>query len=590
MSLRSKLILLVGTALTLGVAAVVVNAVRLYSRDATDTLYVNADLLTAAKAREAKMWLESVVRRVSESKTSNASDAGESAEVLVVQRRGMARPWIMPQAQQRVGITPAQVEVWWQKQSRQETSGVQEGRLPSGERVLLWASGGHRAVILLDGLLEGFQEAGPYQLQLVKVDATPPGKRTLASGADVGGLPAPLLESIRKSPVERAFQEFEWQGQRWLGAFARLSAQGWTGGTGWTVVSLVPARKAYETSEILIQRSVWIALFVLSCVLLASMVWVDGVLRPVAALRLGAMQVAQGNFTTRVEVKTRDELAELATSFNRMSSEISHLMVQTADKARMDKELETARHVQNTMFPPTTVSGETYTIESYYQPAAECGGDWWGVVELPRGRLLLAIGDATGHGVPSAMVTATAKATMSVLRVIGRTSLDVGASPKLMMQLLNRAVYESTRGQVLMTFFLAVLDTESGVMDYVSASHEPVYWWKSGEWDVLPAKQGPRLGQPMDPAQGQVFTQERVTLGPEDALVLMTDGVVEAKNPAHDEWGDRRFLRVLKKNTQSDAAGLKKAILQGLEDFREGEGLHDDVTLAVLKRKPRGER
>ncbi|MGK5088388.1 SpoIIE family protein phosphatase [Bdellovibrionota bacterium FG-2] len=205
------------------------------------------------------------------------------------------------------------------------------------------------------------------------------------------------------------------------------------------------------------------------------------------------------------------------------------LLEATADKARMEKELETARWVQETMFPPSSLVISGVQIESYFRPATECGGDWWGACELPGGKILLAVGGATGHGVPAALVTATARSACSVIQGIAQAIPNIVFLPSNILYLLNKSVYESTKGKVLMTFFVAFLDTKTGELTYATASHNPIYWVKAdpaAELESLLAKPGPLLGLNAVAR----YEDERVQLNSNDKLVLYTDGLTEGLN------------------------------------------------------------
>lgn len=264
------------------------------------------------------------------------------------------------------------------------------------------------------------------------------------------------------------------------------------------------------------------------------------------------------------------------------------LLEATADNARMEKELETARWVQETMFPPASLVVSGVEIESYFKPASECGGDWWGTCELPGGRILLAVGDATGHGVPAALVTATAKSACSVIHGVSSALPNLRFTPSNILYLMNKSVHESTQGKVLMTFFVAILDTTTGEVTYATASHDPVYWMKSdpnAELEALLVKPGPRLGQNAEAE----YEDGKIQLGASDKLVLYTDGLTEGLNSTSEEYGERRFLRSLKKHSASEVVSMRDSLLADFSKFTGDEPLHDDVSLVVCKYNGNGQ-
>ena len=125
--------------------------------------------------------------------------------------------------------------------------------------------------------------------------------------------------------------------------------------------------------------------------------------KPIKLLAWRADQIARGDLETRVEVSSTDEIGLLGENFNYMADRLLILMRETAEKATLEKELEVARTIQETLVPPPDLVVRPFiNLAGYFMPASQCGGDWWTVHDLPDGRVLEVIGDVTGHGVPSA--------------------------------------------------------------------------------------------------------------------------------------------------------------------------------------------
>src|SRR5688572_26299642 len=124
----------------------------------------------------------------------------------------------------------------------------------------------------------------------------------------------------------------------------------------------------------------------------------------------------------------------------------------------MEKELEVARTIQETLVPPSdTVDRKFVKIAGYFQPASQCGGDWWTYHDLKDGKVLVVIGDVTGHGVPSAMITAAAKAACDVARAVNNE--DVSSTQ--LLEIMNRAIFESAKRKFVMTCFASVIDPKA---------------------------------------------------------------------------------------------------------------------------------
>jgi len=161
--------------------------------------------------------------------------------------------------------------------------------------------------------------------------------------------------------------------------------------------------------------------------------------RPIKMLAWRADQIARGDLETRVEISSGDEIGMLGENFNYMADRLLILMRETAEKATLEKELEVARTIQETLVPTADLMTRPFVnLAGYFLPASQCGGDWWTVHDMPDGRVLVVIGDVTGHGVPSAMITAAAKAACDVVRTTEGNKLTVTR----LLEVMNRAIFE----------------------------------------------------------------------------------------------------------------------------------------------------
>ena len=189
--------------------------------------------------------------------------------------------------------------------------------------------------------------------------------------------------------------------------------------------------------------------------------------RPIKQLAWRADQIARGDLGARVEITSSDEIGLLGENFNFMADQISILLEQTAEKARIEQELEVARTIQEALVPSTDpVDHGILKFAGFYQPAAQTGGDWWTWSELLDGKVLLVIGDVTGHGVPSAMITAAAKAACDVARYVYRDDVTVSG----LLEIMNHAIFESAQRRFVMTCFASIGSFCSGTSSCFSAA------------------------------------------------------------------------------------------------------------------------
>ena len=172
--------------------------------------------------------------------------------------------------------------------------------------------------------------------------------------------------------------------------------------------SEISRTKAFEFTKLIIIKTIIFGIFIGFIILIISLIFTQTITNPLNKLMKRTETMSQGDFKTIVNVRSGDEIQLLAESFNFMTSKMHQILDQMKDKGRMESELQTAKVVQDSLFPPDTLIRDPYKLFGFYDSASECGGDWWGYKESGK-KLYLFIGDATGHGVPAALVTASAR-------------------------------------------------------------------------------------------------------------------------------------------------------------------------------------
>jgi serine phosphatase RsbU (regulator of sigma subunit) len=258
---------------------------------------------------------------------------------------------------------------------------------------------------------------------------------------------------------------------------------------------------------------------------------------------------------------------------------------QAGVRAALAREVELAATVQGELLPGKGphVIGDV-TVVGSWRPATRCAGDFWGVYPLGGRRVLLAIGDVTGHGVASAMVTAAAAGACDVCVRRDPEHLELGA----LMTALDIAVRRVGGGELVMTCFAAILDPDAREIRFVSCGHTAPYLVRTGDKGIelaaLVARGNP-LGGSVPP---QPKVQQR-SLEPGDVVVCYTDGVVEARDHAGKPYGDRRFQQLLRKLDRGKLAGKTAALAvhdlvqAGIAAHRAGNALEDDETVVIAQ-------
>lgn len=346
------------------------------------------------------------------------------------------------------------------------------------------------------------------------------------------------------------------------------------------VVSTVEKQKALGAVEILIRKSLIFFGILIAVTAIISLLASSSLTGALTSLFQATKKVSEGDFNIRVKVTSSDEVGTLAENFNLMAAEVSRLLDETAQKARMESELQTAKTVQETLFPETEAKLGPLSIAGFYEPASECGGDWWHYCQVGT-KIFLWIGDATGHGAPAALITSAAKSASTIIERLNIT-------PAQALELLNRSIYDVSKGRIMMTFFLASYDPATRELTYANASHEAPYLIKKAEGplkkkDLVPLNEvnNPRLGQDRDTK----YKQTTVFLDPEDMVFFYTDGIPDIQNQEKASWGEREFIKaVVAANKDYPTASESVARLaQMMQDHRQGGVLVDDVTFFVVK-------
>lgn len=310
--------------------------------------------------------------------------------------------------------------------------------------------------------------------------------------------------------------------------------------------------------------------------------------RPIKALTQQAARIAGGDLRARVPENRRDELGVLARTFNKMADEIRHLLVEQAQKASLEKEMSLARQVQQAMLPPQTLDQHgNLKVVGYCMPASSCGGDWWTYRKLSNGRMLLVVGDATGHGIHSAMIAATARGAVEALSGIDERLL----TPEQVLRAIDSAIRQVGDHNVMMTAFAAVFDSSNGILHYANAGQNFPYVIKLGATRLLEdasiiAASGNPLG---DRSIAVEIRRGSLQMRPGDLFVCFTDGVVERANPAGKLFGDRRLRNTLTGQPLPDADALvtlRDRLVTTLETYGEGSAAEDDLTFVLCQFDP----
>src|SRR5215212_6191581 len=241
------------------------------------------------------------------------------------------------------------------------------------------------------------------------------------------------------------------------------------------------------------------------------------------------------------------------------------------ERERIEQELRVARSIQQASLPKEVPELEGWQISPHYRPAREVGGDFYDFLELPNGHLGLVVGDATGKGVPAALLMSTI---CGMLRAVA-LSVD---SPGEVLELVNDALSVRIPPNMFVTCFYAILDPRSGRLLYANAGHDLPYRRHEGGAEELRAR-----GMPLGLMPGMRYEENESILRSGEAALLYSDGLVEAHDPKGEMFGFPRLRKLIAEHPEERS--LVAFLMDELHSFTgEGWEQEDDITLVTLRR------
>jgi len=302
----------------------------------------------------------------------------------------------------------------------------------------------------------------------------------------------------------------------------------------------------------------------------------------VHGLFTGTERVRQGDFTHKIAVRSRDQLGELAESFNSMTSSIEDLLKQKAEKERLEQELQIARQIQMSLLPQGPLLMPGLSITAHCEPAREVGGDYYDFLPIDEHRLGLLIADVSGKGTSAALYMAELKGLMLSLSQLHQ-------SPRRLLIDANRIIANHLDQRSFITVTYAVVDLAARTFTYARAGHCPLIYlpgpYAGARRAGILAPDGMVLGLKLDDGTrfNAILEEATIPLGLGDLIVLFTDGITEAMDEAGDCFGEDRLARLVEEHGDLPFDQLRERIIREVKAFAGAAGQHDDMTMLLLK-------
>jgi sigma-B regulation protein RsbU (phosphoserine phosphatase) len=251
------------------------------------------------------------------------------------------------------------------------------------------------------------------------------------------------------------------------------------------------------------------------------------------------------------------------------------VLMEVADRLSLKGDLEIARDIQLAMLPAGVRQAGDTTIAGVTRPANTVGGDFYDVITLPDGRVVVALGDVAGKGSPAALL-------MALLLAMLRTLVDEGLESAQLITRLNVQIAKHSPASRFITFFYGLYEPSTGVMQFVNAGHlPPLILRAGGSIDRVGVAGG---GLALGMFDHATYETSEITVGPGDVFVLYTDGITEAENREGRAFEDAGLEAVIARTSAGNPNEIGAAILAAVEAYADDMRLADDLTALVLKR------
>ena len=389
--------------------------------------------------------------------------------------------------------------------------------------------------------------------------------------------PDPAQDELGKSmlDLEAGYRRMEIDGIRSYVFFTPLKA------TGWSMAIVCPESDIFGRFNRLRWFITMIDLLGLLLLFFSCFQVIRKAMRPLSDLARQAEDIASGHFDTVLpENQQPDELGTLSRSFADMQSSLVTYMDEltrtTANKVRIEGELQIARNIQMGMLPqvfPPFPDRKDIDLYASMVPAREVGGDLYDYF-IQGGRLYFCIGDVSGKGVPASLF-------MTVVQNLFRAAGQQGLLPAEIAHRINGTLADRNEQLMFVTMFIGAIDLETGRLDFCNCGHNPpVVLPKGGHPFFLSCKANMSIGI-LPEAK---FEGESVESFMDTPLFLYTDGLNEAENPEHVLFGTDRLLAVLGE-PYTDAETVVKRMQAAISDHVAGADASDDLTMLCLEIK-----
>lgn len=327
--------------------------------------------------------------------------------------------------------------------------------------------------------------------------------------------------------------------------------------------------------NVLLKIIAGLTMMLLFMYMLAAMfaaVLIFSITRAVNRIEKGTKAVERGDFSYRIAMRPHNQLGEMAQSFDRMTESIASLLTNVQEKERLQSEIAIAATIQRNLLPKDGPKFRGVSFAAHFEPTTSIGGDYYDVFNLDKSRLAVAIGDVSGHGLSTGLVMAMVKAAMTTL-------VEEGADEVSLFRRLNELVHRSTERRAFMTLAFTIFDLEKATIRHTNAGHLYPYLIREGQRPF--ALEVPSL--PLGVRSDILTHTEETPLREGDAVVYLSDGIVEAQDESGEPFGFDALESLLESAPDRSPNALRDRILEAVAHHSGNRPADDDRTIMVLR-------
>jgi serine phosphatase RsbU (regulator of sigma subunit)/anti-sigma regulatory factor (Ser/Thr protein kinase)/tetratricopeptide (TPR) repeat protein len=293
-----------------------------------------------------------------------------------------------------------------------------------------------------------------------------------------------------------------------------------------------------------------------------------------------------GEIEDEMDIDASTEIGEIAQAFSEITNRFRESQKNLADQERLQKEMQVAQEIQQTLLPNEFPDLEGYEIASYYEAAREVGGDYFDFVEVDKDTLGIAVADVSGKGVPGSLV-------MTMIRTALRTEARGLKDAAEVLSRVNDFVIGDMKKGMFVTVFYVIIDSKRRRLTYASAGHNPMILYRASTKKTYYLNpRGFPIGIQLHEKDlfKKSIESDTIQLAEDDILLIYTDGITEAMNDKRELFGEERLLKIFRDCGHLRVKPFVEQIKEDILSFTEGFPQSDDITLVAIREKTSPEK